>query len=412
MHKTLITILGKGRGNAEVGYDPTTYVLEGKTELATTYIGLALAEHLKPDTLILLGTAGSMWDVFSDKHVEHLKDQENLRLELMSAREGNRVTQDLLDQITPFLQRSLPYKNIILRIIPSGIDDEEQIGILQTIAHTLDLDTQRTDLHIDVTHGFRHLAIIGFLSAALLEDLRPQLKIAALWYGALEMSQNNRTQVIRLDGLNTVRQWISALDRFSASGDYGVFESLLIADGLDKDIAHCLSEAAYYQNTNQTASAARSLQTVSSALTHPLQGASSLFQAQLKKHLNWINSDKLSHRQYRLAESALKRRDYLRTCILGLEALITHYCLETQRDANNPKLREEACEEIKNTENELSKRNWPKDDYITLNTLRNSMAHGSKPSYKKAEKILTNRKMLADGLKNILENIKPYLELQ
>lgn len=52
----------------------------------------------------------------------------------------------------------------------------------------------------DLTHGFRHLGMVGFLSAYMLKRVR-DLSVRDLWYGALDMSRDGVTPVLRLDGL-------------------------------------------------------------------------------------------------------------------------------------------------------------------------------------------------------------------
>lgn len=405
MSTTLITILGKGRDNPLTGYREATYQFDEQTKLKTPFFGLALAEHLKPKTLVILGTAGSMWGVLIEHFANH-DHNETLRLELMDTESQGAVTQNLLDRVTPLLQESIAHE-VVLRLIPNGKSDEEQIGILQVIADTL--GKQQTNIHIDITHGFRHLAIIGFLSAAMLERLRTQLNIEALWYGALDMTQAGNTPVIRLDGLNAVQQWVSALDRFDANGNYGVFAPLLEADGLPTDKVRCLVDAAFYETTTQIANAARSLQTLLPLLDTPLKGASNLFQAQLKQKLQWAQGDNLAKQQHLLAQRALKRGDYLRVCILGLEAIITRYCLTEQLDYNQPKPRETAVEKIQKAIKNKELAEWQSKSYQMLNTLRNSMAHGTKPTYQPAEALIKNRERLPKELETLLGQIGTHL---
>ncbi len=401
MSTTLITILGKGRDNTQTGYREATYQFNDLTQLKTPFFGLALAEHLKPKTLVILGTAGSMWGVLIEHFADH-DHNETLRLELMDAESQGAVTQNLLDRVTPLLQESIAHE-VVLRLIPNGQSDEEQIGILHVIADTL--GKQQTNIHIDITHGFRHLAIIGFLSAAMLERLRAQLSVEALWYGALDMTQAGNTPVIRLDGLNAVQQWVSALDRFDANGDYGVFAPLLEADGLPADKARCLVDAAFYETTTQIANAARSLQTLLPLLDTPLKGASNLFQAQLKQKLQWAKGDNLAKQQHLLAQRALKRGDYLRACILGFEALISHQAQAVNQDPHNFDHRKAAENLIK----EGNHSQWFSQAYWDLKNLRNSMAHGTPPDILHLEKLIKNRERLTKQLESLLGRINTHL---
>lgn len=405
MTTALITILGKGRDNPQTGYRPATYAFADGSQEKTPYFGMALAKHLQPKKLILLGTAGSMWGVLVES-LTHDPQHEDVRLELIDAETQGTVSQDLLNRIQPLLQACID-QQIELRLIPAGKETDDQIGILQAIEQTL--SKQPTELHIDITHGYRHLAIIGFLSAAMLARLRSQLNVKALWYGALDMTRDGITPVLRLDGLTAVQHWVSALDRFDANGDYSVFAPLLEADGLPKDKANCLIDAAFYETTTQILNAARSLNTLLPDLDRPLSGASGLFQAQLKQKLQWAKGNNLAKQQLLLGQRARERGDYLRACILGLEALITHYCDEHQLDAKQHKDREEATQILHQASESNELPEWLRNAYRTLNTLRNSMAHGTLPRYPPTRELIRNRERLPKDLERLLGQIGTHL---
>lgn len=61
---TLISFLGKSASNAQTGYRTANYVFQPGFERKVPFFGMGLLEYLKPQKLILAGTAGSMWDVF------------------------------------------------------------------------------------------------------------------------------------------------------------------------------------------------------------------------------------------------------------------------------------------------------------------------------------------------------------
>ena len=65
MH-TLISFLGKGRDNLQTGYRQASYRFDAGFLRKVPFFGLALTEYLKPDRLVLVGTAASMWDVLFD----------------------------------------------------------------------------------------------------------------------------------------------------------------------------------------------------------------------------------------------------------------------------------------------------------------------------------------------------------
>ena len=197
MSHSLVTFLGRARVDAATGYARAKYRFpgEGAPVSETPFFGMALAEHLKPDTAVIADA------------------------------------------------------------VPNG------------------------EVSFDLTHGFRHLGMVGFMSAFMLEQVR-SLRVRGLWYGAHDMKDptSGVTPVLRLDGLTRVRRWLGALDKYDASGDYGVFSSLLIEDGVAEDKAACLERAAFYERTLNLADAARQIRTFLPILDTPPGGCVGLVQ--------------------------------------------------------------------------------------------------------------------------------------
>ena len=103
-HHTLVTFLGRGRSlpNDQIGYQTTKYSFlddngepepdQGEPE-DTSFLGLVLVEHVKPDRFVILGTAGSQWSVLVEGLASTGEDQ-NARDELFEAEDREAVTQD------------------------------------------------------------------------------------------------------------------------------------------------------------------------------------------------------------------------------------------------------------------------------------------------------------------------------
>lgn len=372
MRHTLVTLLGKGRNDPVTGYRKATYRFPNGTTEETAFFGLAMSRYLEPDVTVILGTCGSQWGVL----VEHLAkgdEAEESRRRLIEAEAEASVEQSLLDDLAPLMSRTTGCE-VVPRLIPFGQDPQEQYRILTAISETVSPGT----VSFDLTHGFRHLGMIGFLSTFLLEHVR-DLEVRGLWYGALDMSRDGVTPVLRLDGLVRVRRWLNALGRFDATGDYGVFEGLLIEDGVAADKAACLRKAAFLERTSSVWDAARQLQTFLPVLDTPLPGAAGMFQDRLAKRLEWAGQANVVERQRRLAYQYLSRGDYLRAAIFGLEACVTRACEARGIDLAGAPLddRTTAVEEF-----EMSLRDEPSrilNAYWLLKNVRDALAHASPP---------------------------------
>jgi hypothetical protein len=304
------------------------------------------------------------------------------------------VDQALLNRLTAVLQRAAA-REIAPCLIPFGRTDSEQRDILETVSKVVRLG----EVSFDLTHGFRHLGMVGMLSAFMLERIG-RLEIRSLWYGALDMSEGGVTPVLRLDGLNAIERWVGALDRFDASGDYGVFAPLLQADGVPKDKAFCLEEAAFFERTFNLSDAARKLQTFRAAIARPLAGASGLFQGKLEERLGWIDEQDLSAQQRRLARQYLARNDFVRAAAFAWEALVSAAC--PGYDWLNRHQREAAAKALEEKFRGLNCDPAQADAWRTIRTLRNALAHGTPPRDERFRKVLASPETLREALQRAM----------
>jgi CRISPR-associated Csx2 family protein len=399
LSKTLISFLGRAQQDKTTGYHTATYRFPDGTERTTPFFGRAMAEVIRPDRLVLLGTAGSMWDVL----VEHLTvsgELEDLRLELIEASTAQAVTPDLLERVCPLIACVLGLP-CILRLIPYGRTEAEQGQILEVIADAV----PEGSVVIDLTHGFRHLAALGLLCAFFLERVA-HLSVSGLYYGARDMRDDGVAPVLRLDGLLSVQRWIDALDRFDQSGDYGVFDSLLIADGVPRDKARCLTEAAFHERNFNLADARRKLQTFLPVLDHSLPGASRLFQRQLTERLAWARQGDLFAHQRHLAYLYLERCDYVRAAIFGYEALVIRECQRRGFSLQDFKSGREPAADALDAEVRAGLHPEPvREGYWLLKNLRNALAHGNPAQGKEVRATVANPDKLPRELRRAIDRV-------
>jgi CRISPR-associated Csx2 family protein len=407
MH-TLVTFLGRADREAmkkHGGYRRADYRFPDGTVRTQAFFGIALKEHLIAhggvDRMLILGTSSSMWSVL----IEHLAtgdEAEAQRIALLD-REGNDgVDAATLQALEPLVCSKLGVE-VRLRLIDRAADSTGQQRILQTVAAEVADGT----VSIDVTHGFRHLAMIGLVSAQMLMRARG-LQLAGLWYGALEMSdpETRHTPVLRLDGLVAIQRWVEAIAAFDASGDYALFAPLFQAEGAPASTARLLETAADHEHQLNVSGARQSLNTFLQQLPSPWPGAAGLFETRLRRRLDWIRQSRLDEQQYALAERALDRRDSLRAALLLREGLITAYCLQNRLIAERYEDREIATREL---EQDLDEGLWTRevrDAIRDLRQIRNALAHGARPNNPRIQQLLSSRKTLLEALRRILQQLR------
>ena len=394
MTRTLVTLLGRAqKREGGEGYEETIYRFPNGEEDPTAFFGLALARHLTPDEIVILGTAGSLWSVLVENFAKEHGD-EGPCIDLMLAEQLGTVDQPLLDRVAPLMGQEM---NAVVRpiLISAAREESEQYAILEAIDNAV---VHNGELHFDVTHSFRHLAMVGFLSSFMLERVR-SLDVQGLWYGAFEMrGDSGAVPVLRLDGLMRVRRWLDALNRFDASGDYGIFAPLLREDGVPANKVKCLEDAAFHERTSNVHDAAKKIRAFLSVFDRTLPGASGLFAPRLKLRLGWAQLERLSEQQYKLAQQYFIRRDFVRAAMFGYEASVSRICEE--RGVPNREYEDRQREALELFKNIKGRR---RAAFHSLRKLRNILAHGASAETSHVSTALGDPDRLASELQKAMQ---------
>lgn len=386
MQPILISFLGKNTVDPINGYRQANYEINQQI-YTTAYFGFALTQYLSPAKIVLLGTAGSMWDVLIEAHAED-GQQEEARLQLMELAKANAVTAEVLRDFTPLIEKHLGCA-VEMRIIPYARDAAEQIGILTIIAESIQTGQ---DVVLDVTHGFRHLPMLGLVAAHYLERVK-QVTIHGLYYGALEMTEQNKTPVLDLRGLLQTMDWIRAFAAYDASGNYATFADLLPKEGWSETECNTLREAAFFERTTNIVKAKEKLSGLKTALGQRNSAFLRLFGEELQKRLSWWKSPKRSDWESSLAKAYYDKSDYLRASIFIQEA-----CLSDSMPIDK---QNEFTEQRENNRKAMQKSDGR---FARLSDIRNGMAHGVKGRRQESAKVLQNEQNLKSTLGDFIKN--------
>jgi CRISPR-associated Csx2 family protein len=380
---TLISFLGKGKADPQTGYRTATYRFDAGFSRRVPFFGMALTEYLKPDRLVLVGTAGSMWDVFFERE----GTDDDAMLHLMAAVEAGQVDEQMLALPRQELAQQLGIPVDCL-LIPYARDPAEQAEILRRLAGVVQ---PGENLSLDVTHGFRHLPMLALVAARYLARV-VDVKVEELYYGALEMTTpDGETPVLRLGGLLAMLDWVEALATYDKDGDYGVFAPLLAADGMDKGRAELLTRAAYFERTGNPVRARETLGTVFPSVEAHRGALGGLFSETLKKRISWFRRGKRDDWELSLADAYRERGDYLRAATFMYEAFVTRACNERRDDPTDFELRKQNYASARAQQPEVAK----------LEYLRNSLAHGVRPRAEQEARTLDDEGRLRSMLKSL-----------
>lgn len=380
---TLISLLGK----AAKGYRTANYVFDDHTVRTEPFFGMALLEHAKPERLILVGTSGSMWDVFFD----HQRTDDEATLALMDAVEKSAITTHMLAIHEQRLSEKLGIPVQCL-LIPYARDQAEQASILTDLADHL---APGENIILDVTHGFRHLPMLALVAARYLARVRG-VQVQEVYYGALEMTDpaTGRTPVLRLSAMLHMLDWVDALAVYEHSGNYGIFAPLLQQDGMPAERANLLAQAAYFERCGNPVQAKQALSGAHSHVREHQGPLGSLFKEQLSEHIDWFRHGSRADWELALADRYLQRKDYLRAITYLCEAYISR---ATEKFGGNVNQFEDRDRAFKDAEKN--------QDVWLLKHLRNAMTHGVRTDNVAAKPLLDDPAKLDEKLRALRKSL-------
>ena len=384
---TLISFLGKSASNAQTGYRTANYVFEPGFEREVPFFGMALLEYLKPQKLILAGTAGSMWDVFFD----HQHTDDDGLLALMEAVPQQAVTAEMLAIHEQRLTEKLGIPVQCL-LISYARDEAEQTAILTDLAGAIGKGER---IVLDVTHGFRHLPMLALVAARYLQHVRG-VQVQEVYYGAAEMTDpsSRQTPVLRLGAMLHMLDWVEALAVYESSGNYGVFASLLQQDGMQADRANMLAQAAYFERNSNPVQAKQNLSGAHAHVREHQGPMGNLFRDTLTEHIGWFRQGSRADWELALADRYLQRQDYLRTITYLCEAYISRSTEKFGGNVNQFEDRDLAFKEADKNQ-----------DVWLLKHLRNAMTHGVRSDNREAKPLLQDQQKLDKKLRALRKSL-------
>jgi CRISPR-associated Csx2 family protein len=397
---TLISFLGKGKGRGGA-YRTATYRFPDHAR-TVPFFGMALSDYLKPDRLILIGTAGSMWDVFFEN--EGTPGDDSL-LALIDAVAENTIDENLLENHAQRLTEKLDY-TVHALLIGEARGENGQVDLLARLARLLEPGER---IALDITHSYRHLPPIALVAARFLARVK-QVEVNDIYYGALEMTdaESGETPVIRLKGLLDMLDWVDALAAYDKNGDYDSFPALY-ARAQRPDAAGYLGEAAFFERTNQTGQARGPLRQFLAILDAPTNSPMlALVQPELKKRFAWVREENYANRQEKLARLFFKNGDYLRAAIQGFESVITRK-VQQKGGGYNPmsyNQRQAAKEELEGEiQRATADRTEAQKAYLDLRNLRNTLSHGVRADLADIQGAMRNEESLRSFLGYLLQRV-------
>ncbi|WP_439598203.1 TIGR02221 family CRISPR-associated protein [Falsiroseomonas sp.] len=415
MATILFTCLGGvGAGAGRPSYPTATYLFSDAPR-RESYFALALLDHLRvshpgrrPDRLVILGTSGSFWDNLIAHAAEEDPELAPLWEETYTRARAQDLDQAAVDRLAAPLARRIGIA-VDPVVIPPGRILAEQVAVIRAIH---DRVAPGDGVWLDVTHGLRHLAMLGLLAAGLIRRLRGAV-LHGIWYAAFDLGTpipgssppERAAPVLRLEGLLEALDWLEADAAFAASGDLAVLAAPLMAAEGPAAPAAQLRRAGRRERAMLPLVAAKDARAAARAL--PEDGIAALFAPRLRGHLAWAETEDEGRMLAALARLYLARGDLLRATILGFEAVVAALPVPPQDDAAWLEAKGMPDKAAMMAFSRTASRSDPAraDAFEMLRVLRNGLAHAAEPRQEAAKALLRDPDRLAEALPRLFDRL-------
>jgi len=252
MSSTVILLTFLGAGN----YQPCRYAIEDSVSDEETFFSIALARQITPTRIICLQTEFS-----AEKHGPTFSERCN--------------------------ECNIPLQPVL---IPDGRNEDELWAIFSALTTHI---PEGCTLHLDITHGFRSLPLLGFIALSYLRTTR-QINIGGLHYGAWEARDgDNPAPAFDLTPFLTLLDWSAAADQFLATGNANRLADML--QSVQRNLWVNSSATPEPNLPTRLSSLGSTLQRASANLTLLRTGAFAKTSKSLKKLLQAAESEAVEH---------------------------------------------------------------------------------------------------------------------
>ncbi len=373
----LVSFLGRsGRG-----YSPATYRFQNGREESARFFGCAAVKAIRTNDRtirrwVVLGTAGSDWATIAEGAESGGPEVEDAVLEALERLEipsrENRVTDAMLSPLESLISSALEIPEVRLRVVPYARNDDETRALARIIDEAV--AGVRT-IHLDVTHGMRHLPVIAMVTTfGLLWS--SDMRLGHLFYGAHELRRDDVTPVLDLAACGEMSADTARIAAHLTTGRYD-----MLADSLPEGIGAKVREAAFLESVNRTGEARRPAASAIDAVAE-LDAESPIRSALLdavSDSMTWSQGEKFLDRLRHRATQALERRDWMSASSLTLEAMLLASAGLAGVNPDplnwNEEDRDRTFEWIKDNMGKDQK-----DVFHQSRILRNAIVHGTRPS--------------------------------
>ena len=248
MAKILISPIGTGQIITDREYRTAKYKFEDSSKIyETPFVSAALAEYLKVDRIIFIGTAKSMWEeiyrYFTEGIGQNIDDEYWIKINELS--NNSRYDKKLIDEkdldlamssVDSYLKtiNANAIGGTLSLIIDYGLNEEELWQNFSTFMKLMDILDDGDEIYLDITHSFRSIPLFMYLIMEFMQTLgHKKISLNGLYYGMLEARwEIGYAPVVDLKPVFEISQWIRGTHDFINYGN-----GYAIGELLEKDMS-------------------------------------------------------------------------------------------------------------------------------------------------------------------------------
>ena len=384
--KVLISFVGTGRllDRQTREYDKATYMVDGQ-KYESPFVSVILKKHFKIDSVILIGTAKSIWEsVYLEFSKENGKDfDEDYFLALGLDCEGHDHTSPLEILHQERIEDAMgPGSKIVL--INYGLNQEEFQKNEEKILSIEQFLKDGDELYVDITHCFRSLPLVLLNTIIYLKEVSSKnITIQKILYGMLDVNRElGYAPIVELNNVLEVNEWISGAHALKEYGNgYKIAE--LLKDQKNKTTLNTFSDLL---NANYLNGIKNELDTtINYSVESPL--AKKVLKPVMDSFKKILHGRSDSEYQLSLAEWHFNHCNYGSSYLILQETIITYMCerhseflpddarqaRDLIRGLFNNQLDQIEVKRLKEKIGFIDRKIW--DTYHQIREIRNGIAH-------------------------------------
>lgn len=399
MAKVLISPIGTGAKVSDRNYSPAKYkFVDNDNIYNTSFVSAALAEHLKVDKIIFIGTARSMWEevyrYFMESAGMELDEEYWIKVGDLSnnSRYNNKlISEDALKKVMFSVDKYL--KSISTSatggsnalIIDYGINEDELWNNFDIFMKLVELLNNNDEIYLDITHSFRSIPLFMYLMMEFIHILNnKKIFLKGIYYGMLEVKNEiEYAPIVDLKPLFEISQWIRGAHEFINYGN-GYLISRLIEDdnSNSEEISKRINNISDLVNINYITDLQQQITNLNKLLKSDCEyGNVFKYLSPIIKDflLRFNNIEKASELQLELSKWCFENKKYTNGYICLVESVLTKLCEVYGLEISDIANRDLVKRMLANRANQRKVPTLKKlaDKYFAINDIRKRIAHAS-----------------------------------